>query len=276
MQVRKSELVRLYEAVGVDTAAGWDAAKLAKRTNEKPGVSRYLEPGQKIDDAELSALYDRIATATDNGEPVEVIEDSAETGKSTGAEAQKAPAKPAASKSPAPKSAPASKGKPAATPAKGNPAPKGKPAPAKAATPKKSPAKAATAKGERPSWKARLAKWAKEPAKLSGKGVFSAIVEELKAAGKGKENERGVTKDELTRVLKKRFPDRDETKMATSVSNMVPSRLRYKFGIHCWKRKTDDGLAYYVVGDGRQEQPEEKSVKSSKVAAKPPAKKKAS
>ncbi len=247
MLVKKSQLLAIYAALAVDTAASWPLAKLNQKTNAAGGIARYAEAGF-TPPKDLADLYAEIVADQEAGNQVELEDDG--------------PANPEPTAKPK-----AAAKKPAAKPAK---------EPAKPKEKKEKKAKL--------TWAEKIAKWKKTPATLGtkGAGVFSTVLAELKAAGKGKKPT-PITKEHIVGVLKEKFPDRDVEKMATSVNNLVPSRFGYKWGIHVWSDKMEDGRkGYYVVGDGKTPQPDapktEKVAKPAKAAAakpkaKPPAKK---
>lgn len=235
MIVKKPALVAVYKALGVDTVGAWPLAKLIQKTNAPGGIARYRNPGSAIDDPAASALFDEITAAQANNDPIEIEDDV------TASLAPPVPAKKSVAKKPVSKKVNA---KPAATAAAKKPAPK------KAPVKKPSGRGGATAEG-RKAWAAQLKAWANKPAVLGNKGagVFQTILTELKVAGFAKAPT-GVTKEFLLDVLKAKFPDRDPMKMQTSINNLVPSRLEYKFHIRVQKvRGEDKRMRYYVVED---------------------------
>lgn len=228
MKIEQEKVVALLVDLGVDTAPQWDIAKLNKKLNEKPGIERYREPNQKLENADSDALYKELRDAIGNAELIEVV------GADKPAPAPEAPKPAAKNKDPKPK--------PAATPK----------AKAKVAKPR-------TASAGKLTWKEQLAEWKKNPLTLgnNGAGVFRHVVDELKAAGKGAKPN-GLTKPEIVKLLAAKFPDRQASKMETTVSNLVPTRLRDNFAIHVWRIKRQDGSsAYYIPGDGSKPQPKE-------------------
>jgi len=78
----------------------------------------------------------------------------------------------------------------------------------------------------------------KKPAQKKEKksGVITTIVQTIEDAGKD-----GVTKEEIFKVLKKQFPDREEKSMKNTINVQVPSRIsKERFAI----KKTDEGKYY--------------------------------
>ncbi len=252
MKVEKERLLDLFDALGVDTArsAGWPASKLQEKVNADQGIARYREPGQAIDDADLSALYDSLAAAHMNHDLI-TVEDAPEVTTNTNAP-EITPRVPVA-----PPAAPAT--------------PKTKPKPKGASPVKEKPAPS--------SWSDKIKYWKKNPKKISdrGPGVLRTIVDELKVAGKGK-TPKGVTKEFILGVLKKKFTDRTEEKMRTTLNNMLPTGLRDEYGYEVFSEKTQSGvLGYYVKGDpvhaGNGKPAAAAKAAPAKPKAKPPAKK---
>jgi hypothetical protein len=244
MKVKKSRLLDLYEALGVDSARdNWDDAKLAQKTNKDEGITRFRDPGQKIEDPELETLYDEIVKAREAGESIEVDTEGEEQSAPKPAKASVKEGK-AAGADPKREPKPAPKAKPAA-----------KKAPAKTAPVKKD----ATGGGGRQryeghgTWEAYKAHLAKNPKDVGDKGVIAETFKILKQAGKEK---KPVTKEQILEVLKAKFRDREHNKLATTLNNNVPGRLKWMYGIHVWHDKNDDSTrTYYIDGDGRTPQP---------------------
>lgn len=230
MLVKKSELVALYVALGLDTVGTWPLAKLVQKTNAPGGIARYRNPGQAITDPDAEKLFDMVVLVQEGGSSVEVEDDGPVIPASTEAVPKKPPAKKPTAKAPVKKPAAVVK-------------PVSKKVPAK---------KPSVRKLGKKLWSEQLREWEKKPAVLGSKGpgVFQAILGELKAAGKQK-NPIGVTKEYLLGVLKEKFPDRDPLKMSTSINNLVPSRLQYKFHIKVEKVRgeQDHKMRYYVTAD---------------------------
>lgn len=221
MIVKKSELAALYVALGLDTAASWPAAKLNAKTNTDQGIARYREPGQAITDPALEALFDQIAADQTAGNLIEVEDDGDVT-----------PPKPAP--------------KPAAV--------KAKPA-AKAPAEKKPRSPTVRTKyAGFPDWQSYYADLQKNPKTLKDKkgGVLVETVKLLKQAGK---EGKGVTKEHILGVLKETVPGRSVEKMAVTLNNNVPARLRWMYGIHVWTGTDPSGSrTYWIKGDGRTPQ----------------------
>lgn len=298
MQISQSDLTALFVAMGVDTATGWDAAKLEAKVNQAGGVSRYRDADRVLDDPELETLFQSIVTAQAGGAQITVTPDAADVpdpsvfGNPDPAPgvAQAEPAAPPAAK-PKPAGKKPAKEKPVAVTAKPKPKPaaratakpKAQAKPKPAAKKKAAHAPGTNGKAEKDSWNpfgtwdAYKKHYAKNPRPVPEKGVLATVVAELKAAGKGAKP-KPVTKDQIVDVLFATFPDRTKQKMATNLNNILPTGLRIEYGIHVWKAKVGDSTGYYIVGDGRTPQPEqppaEKSAPKPK-AAKPKAKAKA-
>lgn len=259
LMVKRSRLVALFVACGVDTAANWDRgtgpAKL--RSKLDGGMKKYREPGAAIADPELEALFTEIVAAQTEGRPVEIDDDV------TGAAPAKAAAGPSANGKPkaAAKEPAAPKGgkKPAAVPA-----PKvGGKKKAAAAEPAAKKPRGGMSYAERREWKKTNA----IPITDRGPGVSRFIVEQLQKASQSKP----LTKAVLLERMKLEFPDRDATRMATTINNHIPSRLRTDRHIHVWKmRMKDDSTGYWIEGDGSTPQPDQpKEPRVPKVKVKP-------
>ena len=107
-------------------------------------------------------------------------------------------------------------------------APKEKPAPKEKEAPK---AKMEVVKG------GKSEKTEKKPAKKKkGTGVIASVVEAIEKAGK-----KGVSKEEILKILVEKFPDRAEKSMKNTVGVQVPGRIsRERFEV----KSTKDGKYY--------------------------------
>lgn len=243
-QVKLSEVREMLVALGVDTAAGWDAKTAQAKIGR--GVAHYLGDGQTaagIADLSARRLFEAIDADQRAGHTVEVIDDTG------------GPAPAAANKKKGGDKVAKTKAKPAKKAAKGK-------AKVKAAKPsgngKHKPSGNGTAGM---TWKEKLVYWKKHPKPISdrGPGILRAIVDELKAAGKGA-NPAGVTKEHLLGVLAAKFTDRAADKMETYLNNMLPTGLRDEYGVHVRSRRPEGELTHYwIVGDGKNPQPKTKA-----------------
>jgi hypothetical protein len=241
MKISQADVVALFLACGVDTADKWDAAKL--RAKVAGGMKKYREDDVPIKDAKLADLFDEVVRAQAAGEEIEMAE---ETGAAD----------------------PKKKGKPKVAPKKK----KGKPTAAvsKKATsePKTNPKKGKPKKETKPA-KEHSGAWSPDsgkPLPLSdrGPGITKYIIQCLQEAGSGKLDDdgvpRGLTKEELVKKLASKFRDHDPVKLASTVSNQVPSRLRIVR--HLYAQRNPNTRGFYMEGDGTKK-PKEKAVKKA-------------
>ena len=229
MQVKLSQVRAFFVAVGVDTAAGWEAKKANDRL---PDVTKYRDALDDVKDEDVLRFYDTVTKALTDKESIEVVDDVTDPDPTT------KPAK-----------------KPAAK--KGGKAAKAKPAAAKAPSVNgKAGGDYVYKPGVPGSWAAAKAYWAKHPRALPTKGLIAEVVAELKAAGRGA-NPAGITKAAIIGVLAANHKDRDPLKMEVYVGNLVPSRLLSNFGVHCHKVRTGKAkeTGYYIKGDGSEAPP---------------------
>lgn len=215
MKVKLSQVRALFLALGVETTDTWGPKQAADRVK---AIAKYQQAVDDVKDPALLALYDQLATAVTNGDPIEVEDDGP------------AAEPPSAKKPAAKKSAQAGK---VATNGDGPTYP--------------------YRPGVKGSWAKAKEYWKKHPKSITGRGpgVLRTIYEELMAAGKGA-NPVGVTKEALVGVLTQKHGDRDPLKMRAYMNNMVPTGLRDEYGIHVQRVKNDKGLfAYWIKGDGK-------------------------
>ena len=274
MKVSQDQITRLFVAMGVDTATGWDADKLEAKLNQQGGVERYRDdPTGSLGDAELDDLYARVAEHQANGYPVAVGDDSPEPEPAPDAstpdgvpdafrltddELQELAEDVPVTTAPAPAVAQTTRAKPPAKPKpqkkkeKSTVAIMTKPKP-RAKPVKKSPSSNGTHAGEKKhwnphgTWEAWKKFYAKHPRSIPEEGVLRAIYDELTAAGKYKKP-RPVTKQFILDVLATKFPERAKEKMANYLNNVLPTGLRVEYGVDVQKEKIDGGaVGYYVV-----------------------------
>lgn len=232
-----SKLVKLFVILGVDTAPEWPTKKLQEKA--EGGLKKYLEDGFEFEDTDLQDLYNSVEAANKEQEDITITEDRPEfAGK------EKKPAKKEATTQPAAKP---KVGK--AQPAKAQPA--------KAAASGTSSTTKADPKPKRAStggWKPGDPPLPFDEAR--GPGVLRSIRDLLMAASEKKP----ITKEAVVAELKKEFPDRDVAKLAVTVSNQIPSRLRIVRGLHVWRSEQ----GYWIPGDGSKPQPKKESVAKPK------------
>lgn len=233
MKVKKSEVVQLFDTLGVPDTAGLPPEKFAAKITR---MAKYTpeEGAASINPVAAGALFEKIIAANTAGETVEVEDDGVK---------KKTPAK-------------AAKPEPAAKKGAKKKAVK---------TDEPAPKKKGKKKVGRPRDPNATGGWTPESGPLAfaeGGSVIKTIVDILKAAG---EKGKPVTKEAIHEKMKKAFPDRDHAKMFTTMSNQVPSRLRIVRGIHVWKTQVKQGdvmaTAYWIEGTGAKAQPETKSEK---------------
>lgn len=218
----------LYTALGVPTAADWDAPTAASRLKT---IGKLSDAVADVTDPALTALYDQIAKAVEDGAEIEVTDD-----------AKAAPPKAKSGKGKA-------KGKEKAKTEKTKAAGK-----AKSGAAARRPGETEYERRER-VWKE---KWGEtgQPVSDRGAGVTKVIIRELRAAGKGP-RPAGITKEGILEVLKAEFPDRDPLKMIVTVGNQVPTRLRDERFLNVWKVDGDDRKARYFLRSDNKPQPRE-------------------
>lgn len=124
-------------------------------------------------------------------------------------------------------------------------------APAAKTPAKKPPAKAGKPAAKEPA-KAEKPKQAAPPKKV---GVISTILECLAKAGKDKP----VTKDEIVKVLVKKFPEREEKAMRSTVNSQVPSGLKTEKNLEL--QKNGEGGFWLSKDDRAKYLPAEKAKK---------------
>ena len=227
-QVRK-----LYDALGVPTAAEWDAPTAAGKLKT---IGKLSDAVGDVSDPTLTALYDQVAAAVTNGDEIVVTDDVKEVKKAKGGKAK-------AAKNAKPAKAPKGDGKGKDKRFR-NPAHQARP-------------------GETEYqrrcrvWEMTYGKEGSQPISDRGPGVTKAVVRELKAHGKGAKPV-GITKQELLRILKDEFRDRDPVKMLVTISNLIPSRLRDERGLHVWRVARENGeIAYHLRPDNKPQPADE-------------------
>lgn len=109
--------------------------------------------------------------------------------------------------------------------------------------------------------------------KAKGPGVIGSIAEFLEAASESKP----VSKDDIVAKLSKRYPDREESSLRSTVNQQVPTKLRSGKGLNVLR-----GEGGYYIGNGKakpkapakteKSEKAEKSAKSSKTKKKAKAK----
>lgn len=225
--VKQSQLVKLFLALGVDTATEWSLKRLKEKA--EAGLKKFIPEGQEVADPELRKLYEEIEAANAEQDEITVVEDAvnAEGGKRI-----PDPKKPAAKP----------KAGPPAAPATANPAAPAKPAPKKPAAAKPEPAAKPKKRG---GWQPGDPPLAFDLNR--GPGVISSLVEFLKKANA----EKPLTKAAAVEKLHAKFPTRDRLQLTTTVNNQMPSRLRIVRGIHLHK---DGKGGYWIEGDGQTPQ----------------------
>lgn len=294
MKCKRSELLNLMVAMGVDTCVGWPAEKFAAKMNEK-GIRAFRMGDRDLGDPQLETLFTALDNAKQAGEQIEVESDaSPATESGTPDPSVFAPADsatnaessnetfplPGANDPEHPEGGsdadPETNDHPPAKPKKG----KGgrKKAATKAAKPKKEKkarkAKEPSANGEHKhwnpygSWDKYKAHFRKNPLAIPEDGILRTTYDELVSAGKGR-TPKPVTKKDILGVLVLNYKDRDPKSMEITLNNNVPGRLLRKYGVHVWKQRMDSGeMGYYVVGDGKSPQPKESLPKKAEKSAK--------
>lgn len=77
VQVKRGEMIRLFVALGVDTATDWDDTRLVQKVES--GMAKFREADAPLD-ADLDALFNEVVAAQGTGDTVEIVADDAEPG----------------------------------------------------------------------------------------------------------------------------------------------------------------------------------------------------
>lgn len=230
MKVTRKDLIGLFLALGVDTADEWDDAKL--RTKFEGGIRKFREGDAPLAEEARETLFNDLVAAQEAGTAVEITDGADAAGETTPERNGPAVKAPAAKKK---KAGGKKKGKAKAAPA------------AKKETKKK----AAPAERTSKAWDPESGK--PRPFSDRGPGITQFLVGVLQKAGEGKKDKEGVpvgiSKEGALAKMVVKFPDHKEAKLATTLANQVPTRLRQVRHIHVQRNPATGG--YYVVGDGR-------------------------
>lgn len=257
VKINKAAAVELLVSMHYNTAPQFSAERLIKKFNQ------LAEKDLSEVECSNRKLLDKIMSAIENKEPVEIVEeDEAKPAKKSDkkAAADEKPAKKA--KKPADdeeeddeeeeEAKPAKKSKKAAKPAADEDDEEDEEEedekPAKKSKPKK---------GEKPAAKAD-----KKAAKPKGKGVIDVIRDVLVAASEKKP----VTKDAIVEKLEDVFPDRETDAMKGTVNVQVPSRIGRERGITV--HKNEKGYWATEGASSKAEKSEKVDKKASKKSKK--------
>lgn len=231
MQVKQEHAIILLEALGVKMVKGWTLEQVQARVDK---IESLVDEDEPLESEKHQKLLDKILSAQENGEPVEVVgnggrkADKVETpsiAPKKKAAAKKADPEPEEDEEDAPKS-------------------------------KKKPAKDKADKEDGRTGR---------PRKGVGEGVIGTIIKVL-ASGTAK---KPVTKDKVHKVLTDKFPDRSPDSMRNTINIQIPSRLWVDKGVKVSKNEN----GYWIEPEDLEAAKDFKKGDTTKTKTKSPAKK---